>query len=251
MDIRDRLGKVGAFANALADNILSAKFKLAIVEPLISDEITTLFRKTDGAHAHDALAVTLILDLVRDITAFSLDKDTRVASLANTWEMLRDKDLRSALREIAATPYRRGSFWGSSLSEEGKAQYLADVDREDIEQKGKAFDDALARAELGMDKILNSDLAKKFKIARNKVLAHYEMKASEKTYTLVDLHEADIKWGSPKEFLALVEPVIWDVVLVATWGSYDVDGFKEMHREYANDFWARIQGKGPAESAAS
>lgn len=58
------------------------------------------------------------------------------------------------------------------------------------------------------------------------------------------------EWGSPKEFLAPIDPVAWDVVLVATWGSYDAEGFEEMHRQYADDFWARIQGKGSNEASA-
>lgn len=243
--MKERVEKVRSYATVMADKYLFARQKLAIMEPLLSEEITKLFDKSYGAHAHDALALTLVLDLVRDICAFTLDNDERAASLVNIWGLISDRDLRTALRAVATRHRGSNSIWAKGLTPEERLTWLAEIEAEDAQQKGKAFDEVYARAEMGVPDISMSDLAANFKTARDKALAHYEMRLEHDAYVLFDLGKVGLKWGSPREFLDRMERVLWDVVLIATWGDYDQEGFENAHRLYAADFWARLQGKPP------
>jgi len=63
-----------------------------------------------------------------------------------------------------------------------------------------------------------------------------------KPYALKDI---GLTWGDPRKFMDELNPILWNLVLLAKWGSYDFEGFERLHRLYADDFWARIQGKAP------
>jgi hypothetical protein len=240
-----RTSKVGAYATAMVDRYLTARQKIAILEPLLSQGISKRFDNSYGAHAYRTLALTLNLDLIRDIWAFALDSDERAASLRNVWRQIENQELRAALRVRAAKPYKTETTFGEGWSEEEKARWRAKWDADDVEKQGKAFDDAFTRATAAVPELIRSDLADKLDLARKKAVAHYDMKATKdgpKPYPLTDI---GLKWNDPKHFLDRMNKVLWDVVLIATWGSYDVDGFEETSRLYAADFWARLQGKPP------
>lgn len=243
--MNERITKVGAYATAMADRYLSARQKLAIMEPFIGEDITKLFDKSYGAHAHDALALTLVLDLIRDICAFALDDDERAPSLVNIWRLMQAKDLHDALRNKAAQPLKANTHFGEGIKEEEKAGLVEKWRAQDIEERGKAFDEAYAQVAKGVPNIADSDLAGKFLLARNRAIAHYEMRAGENGPELYKLADAGLTWGSPRQFMDQLDPVLWDTVLVATWGSYDERAFDRAARLYAADFWARLQGKPP------
>lgn len=243
----ERVRKVASYATAVADRYLSARQKLAIMESFLSGDIPKLFGRSYGAHGHGVLALILIFDLIRDIGAFALDKDQRVASVTNIWRLIQDEQLRAALRSKAAKPSRTRVSFDDGFSEEDKARWQQRFDREDIERGGKAFDEAFARVSENLPPLLESELAQKLLTARDRSISHYEMRATADGPKLFPLAEIGLTWGDPKKFMDNLDSVLWDLVLLTTWGSYDVKGFERMHRLYADDFWARLLGKKPVE----
>jgi hypothetical protein len=200
-----------------------------------------------GANAYNALSLTLLLDLVRDLCVLGLDDDPRAPSLANIWQLLRSQELRDALRDKAARPHRRESLHAENVPP-GLLKSIQDrFQHEDVERQQRAFDEAYARAAANIETILASEIAKAFKTARDKVIAHYEMRGGKSGPALYDVRDTGLTWGSPREFINMIDRSIWDVVLLATWGSYDEEGFDEMHRRYAKDFWTRVQGIAPTD----
>jgi hypothetical protein len=241
------LGKKAAdYAAALATKFLAARQKAAILEPMLSRELGGIFDNSYGAHAFIALRQTLTLDLVRDAWAFSLDADTRSPSLQNIWAMIQKPAVRSRLRAKAITPYgTKDSLDEGDWTEEEKEIWRDLWSARDIETQGKSFDDAFTRVEADLPAILSSDRAKRISQARKKTIAHYDMRASEAGAELFPLSEIGLKMNDAAKFMDETEPFIWDVVLLATWGSYDAAGFENRSRLYAADFWARLQGKPP------
>jgi AbiU2 len=247
--IEERMSKASAYATAMANLFLSARQKLAIMEPLLGEEISNRFNDSYGAHAYRALTLTLNLDLMRDIWAFTLDPNKHAPSLKNVWRLVENKELHAALRAVAATPYKGGAtFSGDGWSEDEKAQWRARWDKEDIETRGRAFDKAFKRTSVALPELVASELAGKLDRARKKAIAHYDMMVTKDGPKLFPLADIGLKWGDPKAFLDQIDQVLWDVVLLATWGSYDVKGFEQRSRLYAADFWARLQGKPPVEN---
>src|SRR5712675_1325206 len=159
------------------------------------------FNNSYGAHAYRALTLTLLLDLMRDIWAFTLDQDDRAPSLRNVWCLIENAELHTALRAVAATPYKTEATFSGDWSEDEKASWRAKWDAEDVEKKGKAFDDAFKRATVAVPELIKSELAGKLDTARKKAIAHYDMKATKDGPKLFPLGEIGLKWGDAQAFL--------------------------------------------------
>jgi hypothetical protein len=240
--MEQRIRKVAAYATTMADRYLSARQKLAIFDELTSPEISKLVDRSYGAHAHNALALTLYIDLVRDICAFVLDDADRAASLVNVWRLIQADDLSAALRDRAAQPDNH-SLNARGLSSAEREAWLQELRAEDVQRKGASFDEAYARVAEGMPKIIGSELSGIFKTVRDKAIAHYEMRGGNNGPRMFDPSDVNLTWGSVKTFVDQFDNVLWDVVLLATWGSYDEEGFEKTHHLYAADLFARLQGK--------
>lgn len=242
----DATKKVADYAAALATKFLAARQKAAILQPMLGRDLAALFDNSYGAHAFIALRQTLTLDLVRDVWAFALDGDCRAPSVRNIWTMLQKQPTHDELRKKAATPY--GSTDGldeGDWTDEEKEIWRELWSARDTETQGSAYDATFQRLADGLPTLLSSERAGRISKARKKTIAHYDMRVSAAGAELYPLSEIGLKMNDATTFMDEIEPFIWDVVLLATWGSYDVASFENRSRIYAADFWARLQGKPP------
>ncbi|MBN9545034.1 MAG: hypothetical protein J0I19_06150 [Alphaproteobacteria bacterium] len=241
-----RVNKVAAYATALAAKYLTARRKLATVTPMMERDLASIFDNSYGAHIFIDLRLTLTIDLVRDLWAFIFDGDPRAPSLKNVWGMIQNPELLGALRERHGAPISGTD----SLDEGDWTQEEIEIWRDlwaesDRSRQGAAFDDAYRRISEALPNLLSSDRAERLKRARSKAIAHYEMKATKTGAELHNLSDVGLKMHDARLFMEEIDPIIWDVVLLATWGSYDVSGFENRDKLYVADFWSRLQGKGP------
>ncbi|HEY5336874.1 MAG TPA: hypothetical protein VIJ85_01615 [Rhizomicrobium sp.] len=210
---------------------------------MLGDAIASRFENSYGAHAFISLRTTLILDLIRDIWAFVLDSDLRAPSLRNIWRLAEESEVLLALREDFSTPHNsRDGLEEEDWSEEEILHWRDQWVAEDIKTQSQSFDSAVSRVRANLPKMLTSERAQKFDRARKKIIAHYDMRLTKDGPKLHPLSEIGIKYDDPKLFLKEVGPIIWDVVLITTQGTYDLPGYDHRNRLYAADFWARIQG---------
>jgi hypothetical protein len=160
--------------------------------------------------------------------------------------MIQKPAVRSQLRAKAITTYgTKDSLDEGDWTEEEKEIWRELWSAHDIETQGDTFDTTYDRVERGLPAILASDRAQRISKARKKTIAHYDMRASEAGAELFPLSEIGLKMNDAAKFMDETEPFIWDVAVLATWGSYDAAGFENRSRLYAADFWARLQGKPP------
>jgi hypothetical protein len=135
--------------------------------------------------------------------------------------------------------------WTKAIGQKRKRKSGGIFGRPEISRRKGSLLTMLTRVEADLPAILSSDRAKRISQARKKTIAHYDMRASEAGAELFPLSEIGLKMNDAAKFMDETEPFIWDVVLLATWGSYDAAGFENRSRLYAADFWARLQGKPP------
>ncbi len=245
--MKERIDKVAKFATVMEDRYLWARQKLAIMELLVSGDIAQKVDDSYGAHAYETLSLTLVIDLLRDVFAFALDSDERAPSLANVWKLMNAEDLRTALRDVAAQPVIPPMTFGDGFTQQQQVTLSKSLEIEDAGTRRRDFDQAFSDAEKGVTQILNSDLAQKISRARKKAIAHYDMRLGKSGPELFKLSDAGLTWGSPREFLDMLDPVLLDVVRLAAGRIYDVEGYDRRDRLYAADFWARLQGNAPVD----
>lgn len=248
--IDDRVEKIGAFAQTMADLYLSANQKIAILEGLVAPEVTSIFENSYGAHAYDALAHTLLFDVMRDTWAFVLDPSERAPSLCNTWRLLQDEILQATLRERYTTPIP--ARW---LRNDLPAEIRLAIDEErtanEREELSARWQSSLKMLGERVPALVGSDLAERLSKARKKAIAHYDMvRPDGRPPHLYDIAELGLKWDDPAAFLAQVEPLVFTAIEMVTRSNYMLEDFKSMHRLRAADFWSRLQGKGAVNDLA-
>jgi hypothetical protein len=246
--IEARRKKLEAYAKELPDLFFGCHQKLAVLDELIKPEINALVDDSYGAHAHNALCLTLLLDIVRDICAFALDGNDRATSLRNVLHMLSQPELRSAARDQYSLPYQTYIAPDPETSEIEREELIQRLAREDREEKAAAFDRIYSSLEPA-SALIDSERATVFRTARNKTIAHYEMRAGPVgSATRFDLRDAGLMWGDPRAFLQDIEQPLVNAVLLSTGAYYPPGDFKYVNRLYAADFLARLTGKPPVTS---
>jgi hypothetical protein len=86
--VQRKLDKLAAYAESMTDSYLVAHANALIFQGLRSDAVCGRLNESHGAFAFNALIRTLVLDLIRQIWAFTLDRDPRAPSIANLWKEL-------------------------------------------------------------------------------------------------------------------------------------------------------------------
>jgi hypothetical protein len=245
--MKERIDKVAKYAIVMADRYLWARQKLAIMELLVSGDIAQKVDDSYGAHAYETLSLTLAMDLIRDAFALTLDSDDRAPSLANVWKLMSAEDLRTALRDVAGQPVIPPMTFGDGFTKQQQVCISKSLEVENAETRCRDFDQAYSDAAIGVTQTLDSDLAKKISRARKKAIAHYDMRLGKSGPELFKLSDAGLTWGSSREFLDMLNPVLLDVVRLAAGRIYDVEGYDRRDRLYAADVWARLQGRAPVD----
>ena len=113
--MQSQLDKLAAYAESMADLYLNAHANALILQGLSSETLRGRLDESYGAYAYNALFRTLVLDLIRQVWAFSLDRDRRAPSIANLWKELESAKLRSGFRQRFCDTSAI-EWWGGDMS---------------------------------------------------------------------------------------------------------------------------------------
>ena len=219
-----------AYAEALVQLYLQAHQKVEILESLATADITDRLQNSHGANAFDALVNILIEDIIRSACAFALDQAPATPSVINTWRLADQVAVLSALRE-------RFVMAQSTNPAQGRRDFG------DTRTPSQRFDDAVVRLRQTVPAVTAGPLAQKFVTARNKGVAHHEMRnPAGATPRRFDLRNSKIGWEGLREFVESLAPLVSDLALIITGTDYRILKKHEHHRQNVEDFWARIMG---------
>lgn len=239
-----RLDKYAAFALTMAELLFDADYKLAILEGFGEDEVRGRFDNSYGADTYDILCRTLVLDSIRDIWAFTLDRDARAPSVAHIWAELSNPELRSAFRE-QYDDSAAFEWWGPEMPVDESDRLMAPFRRQRRIDALAHFDAGFHQLEVSVPELLQSDRAQRIDRARKRVVAHYNMVKSPDGHAVFDVGELGLQWDDSRQFLTQAEPVILGLATFLARSSFDVPDFKRVHRLRVDDFFSRLMGKGP------
>jgi hypothetical protein len=227
--------KATGTARLLTLKYIVARQNREIMRGILADDVTDIFQNTYGAHALQALRYTLITDLVRECYAIALDNDPRSPSLCRVVSELGKYEVREILKAEYAAVKGPFAMLGESREEFNRWSALVTEDRK------RKFEVVYARLVQDWERFKEGDLAKRVATARNKAVAHYEVRDEDKRYVLA---RSGIKWEDPELFLDEISSMIWDAVLLCTNQSYAVALYEERSQLYAKDFWTRLRSSG-------
>lgn len=245
--MHERLRKLSDFAETMGHLYFGAQQKIEIFDGLQNPELRDRLADSHGMHAHSAICRILTDDLIRDVWAFTLDRDARAPSISNLWNQLRDGDFRDALRE-QFDDSNALEWWGPELPSAERERRMQTARRDRRAAAFQAFDQVIQRLEIGIPALLESEQARRICKARNRVIAHYNMVKTPAGHAIFDISTLGLRWEDPREFLAQAAPIVLELAGIIARAGFDVAEYSRVHRLNAQDFWSRVMGNGSLET---
>jgi len=234
--IKTRAIKIRAYTKAMIGRLVVADQKIAMLSPLLHDK--ELLKKWDdsyGGHGLNLLKMTLYFDLVRELAAISLDKDKRCPSVKNILQLLESQDLLNYLKAEYCEPLPIN--WINDIDEDSKKFWEEKHHERDLAENEERFNKTYQEIKSEYKALKSSILHEKIRDARNKLIAHYEMRHDGETPRMVDPTDFGLKWGDAEQYYILIKPIITNLVLIISNEGYSLDIYRTQHEAIANDFW--------------
>jgi len=216
--------------------LIVADQKLVMLNPLLFDK--DLVGKWDGsygAHGLNLLSMTLYFDLIRELTAISLDNDRRTPSIKNILRMLDAQDLLTHLKHEYCKP--RTLHWSKDLDENSKNRLEEKHRKLDLAENEEGFNEIFYSVKDGFKLLEASDLSERIHTSRDKIIAHYEMRRDVEAPRLYGPSDFGLKWGDVEEYFESIKPIVTNLVLMLANEVYPLDEYRIQHAEVAYDFW--------------
>jgi hypothetical protein len=188
---------------------------------------------------------TLATDVLKDCYKFALDPTERnytVASIRPLLDKVRDQGVRAQLRtEFARIDPGMYRHYLAMFPGEQGVRYRDERIAEDQKVEEAKFDELYANVLDRADDLLVSELAERFRKARNKVIAHSEMVTTGGVAKPFDIGSIGLKYGDLEAFLECAEPIVAGLETLVKAHDIDIPGTREEYREYAKRFWSLTQ----------
>lgn len=214
------------------------RFNMELVTPLMRDpDIVSGLNQTRAANAAKMLVQTLMFDVVKDCYKFALDRSNRrytVASIPSAMDLLRDRGLRRKLR----ADYCRvdPNLWRGVARFAGRTAKERLIAREK-ERLETEFDSHYAMVWSTFRDLQRAPAAKRIAKARNKGIAHSEMRTKRGAIKPFDFASIRLRYGDPEQFLELAERVVASLELLTRAADVGTADTRKLFKDYAERFW--------------
>ena len=227
---KSEVQQVKKLAEVLVNLLYELEAKYALVEPMIFDKGLSASYNGQGyaAKGYELLRISLYLDCIKDSSRLYHDGYKTSPSVKNVLDLLSNRLVHQTIRS-------EFSNWKKELSKKSGVSFYND-DAEVIELE-KKFDSIYKRVKTTFKNTEKSDLLAKVKRARNKVIAHAEVKKLKGEFHRATIEDVGIKWGDVDDFIKTNRYLIFDIALLVNNTSYADSQYRNIHQKSSKDFW--------------
>jgi AbiU2 len=222
--------KIQGHASALLDLHLRLAEKNALLQKLVFDH--PLVTHLSGKRSQH-------LSCAQDIAKITFDQDSRTPSLANIVHTLKDGRVKGQLG-------RNFSVWSEpdyrSYSDPAIIEALKRIELRESARRLEQFSQLLAELETLSKSIFSSPTFSAFRIVRDKITAHTEIKLVADKYLPIDLGTLSLKWGDINTCVSLLERPVELVGLVVRNSSFAWDSFHTQLEKNVASVWDNAKG---------
>ena len=231
-----RIEKLQAHAAHLLDAFIQLRERYALLEPMLFSKLVTKERGSGKqARGFQILKHSLFLSCSQDIAKLTLDDDERTPSLANLVRALSDDAIRAELRETF-------SVWKIPLVEEVTEPEIAEaLNRMELgeeAQRREQFDALFCEVTVLWAKLSTSPTIKGFRIIRDKVSAHTEVRFIADKYQFVDIGTLGINWGDLRSIIDEMQKLVELMGLLVRNAGFAWDMLDSQLSRASDEFWA-------------
>lgn len=200
-----------------------------------SAELSESLQSTYAAHVHNTVTDMFVIDLVREIGALVLDRESKSASVAVAVKMLRDPVVLEELRKDY-----RVTIPGHWLSGRVPAEVRREFDQSESERQIvdnlHEFEERVAEIKSVPGAILDTDIAELLRTARNKSVAHYDVVRDGADWRLWRIEGTELTYGKLDEYVDACTSAVDALLRLVKRSAHDFNGTRRVAQDYADDY---------------
>lgn len=228
------LKKLTGHTDQLLGCYLGFRRKYALLAPLAHDlDIKKQYGSGQRHPGFEVLRHTLFADCVQTLVNLAFDKHEQTPSVAKIVARLEDSKLRASLRSKYAQwklPRENGSGTGVEIG-------LQAIEQERRDELAAQFDDAYKRMLTTWQKFSSLACMPSFRVIRNKITAHLELKQTPTGYELKGPALVNATGSDLRTAVELLEQIVDDLTLVVRGVGFMMEDAAEQFDEEGRQFW--------------
>ena len=232
----EQIRKLDAHANHLLNGFLDLRAKYAMLEPMLFDKSLQTSMARERAHGFLLLRHTLFLSCAQDVAKLGCDDDKRTPSITKIIDALADDSLRAKLRDMYSE--RAPTVWMNEnpASPELRAALVEMDAREEVERRAE-YDGLYAELTDRWATLATTPAIKAFRVIRDKISAHTEIRLVDGKYGAHDIEELGIKWTDLRDTITEMQQIVESIGLLVRSCNFAWDMYDEQLGRIAGGYW--------------
>lgn len=232
----EQIRKLEAHAGHLLNGFLDLRAKYAMLDPMLFDKSLQAGMGEERTHGFLLLRHALFLSCAQDIAKLACDRHTRTPSISKIVAALADKNLRAELRDNFSQ--RAPTAWANTESATPEVlAALAAIDARDEAMRRDEYDEMFADLTRRWDALASSPSLHAFRIVRDKISAHIDIRLIDDQYRAQDIEELGIKWTDLRDTIAEMQEIVEYIGLTVRSCNFAWDMYDEQLGRASTGFW--------------
>ncbi|MFZ5658755.1 MAG: hypothetical protein ACOY5C_02735 [Pseudomonadota bacterium] len=233
MSLTKRIRKCEGHTEHLLDLFLRTKEVYAFLEPMLFDQnVVSAFGAGHKVVGFETIRYSLFYTCVQNLAKIKSDNDDHSPSIKGIMSALEDDCLRAHLREKYSIWYIQIDHHSEDIQKQIR---MTEPDKE--QERRNQFDEIYIKLLGTWNSLQESAAFNAFKIIRDKLTAHSQLKLVGDEYKLTDLGELGLKWGDLKATLQEVQVIVDSLNLLVRNTSFDFSGKERQLQKSSLAFW--------------
>lgn len=200
---------------------------------LYEKKVVEKFGRGKKARGFRAIKYSLFYDCVQDIAKLSLDSDHRTPSVQNIISIIENEKIKNVLQKNFST-------WAIPIAEEEDEltiKALKKITKREQEKLREEFNKKYSEIINCWESFRNKPYISAFKVIRDKLTAHLELKKINGEYQYTDISKLGLKWGDLKKSIYELEEIILNLNLIIRNASFAMESLNDSLSKANKAFW--------------
>ena len=231
---QEQIEKQKAYVDHLFGLFLEIKEIYSFLEPMLFNKtVIDKYGQGTKARGFNAIKFSLFYACIQDLANLYADTDPKTPTIEKALNALENELLRNALREDFSITFIEHSPDLDPLV----AEMWKGKDKQKEERRRQDFDGIYqSTLDLVAQKSLSEEFAK-FKVIRDKLTAHSELKKYGSDYKLLDVSTLGITWGSVGTAIRQIQQIICNLNMLIRSAAFDFDEANKNLESACASYW--------------
>jgi|MTBAKSStandDraft_2_1061841.scaffolds.fasta_scaffold00370_30 hypothetical protein len=234
--MRSQIKKMQGHTEHLLDSFIDLKEKYAMLKPVVYNE--ELRNQFSGSRLHglNIMRNILFLSCSIDIANICLESGTNSASIAKIMSTIVDKQIVDKLRESFAD---RELLPASNNEAEIPTDVLLMHHEKRKNEYRNIFDKSFFKLNDLWSSFIQSGVPNKFRMIRDKIAAHKELRFENGKYRPIDANALGIRWKDLDAAINTIQQLIEHINNIVRRAGFAWDHFEEQLEKASRGFWGQ------------